>query len=160
MKDLFRLFRRFLPPYKGRVVLNFVFNLLSAIFTAFSFGLLSPILGILFGTDQPVRELVPWEMTIDSLKNNAAYFLTWVIDTYGQSSALIYIGVFVVVMVLLKVLFMYMASLMMMDIRNSVVRDIRALIYNKLIALPLGFFSDERKGDIMARMTSDVQEIA
>lgn len=159
MKDLFRLFRRFLPPYKGRVVLNFVFNLLSAIFTAFSFGLLSPILGILFGTDQPVRELVPWEMTIDSLKNNAAYFLTWVIDTYGQSSALIYIGVFVVVMVLLKVLFMYMASLMMMDIRNSVVRDIRALIYNKLIALPLGFFSDERKGDIMARMTSDVQEI-
>ncbi|PTN09856.1 ABC transporter ATP-binding protein [Mangrovibacterium marinum] len=159
MKDLIRLFRRFLPPYKGRVVLNFVFNLLAAVFTAFSFGLLSPILGILFGTDQPVRQLVPWEMTIDSLKNNVSYFLTWVIDTYGQSTALIYIGLFLITMVIFKVLFMYLASLMMMDIRNSVVRDIRILIYDKLIALPLGFFSDERKGDIMARMTTDVQEI-
>lgn len=148
-----------MPPYKSKVVLNFVFNLLSAIFTAFSFGLLSPILGILFGTDEAVREMVPWEMTINSLKHNGAYYITHIIDVYGQSSALIYIGIFIIVMVLLKVGFMYLGSLMMIDIRNGVVRDIRGRIYKKLIALPLGFFSDERKGDIMARMTSDVQEI-
>lgn len=159
MKDLIKLLRRFLPPYKGKVVLNFVFNFLSAIFAAFSFVSLTPILGILFNTDDEVREMVPWEANLDSLKNNVGYFVTWLKDTQGASSTLIYIGLFLLVMVMLKVLFMFLASFTMIGIRNNVVRDIRSMIYRKLVALPLGFFSDERKGDIMARMTSDVQEI-
>jgi subfamily B ATP-binding cassette protein MsbA len=159
MKDLSRLLKRFLPPYKGKVILNFIFNLLSAIFAAFSFVSLTPILGILFNTDDEVHGLLPWSANVDTLKNNLGYFVTWLKDTHGASSTLIYIGVFLLIMVLLKVLFMFFASYMMIGIRNGVVRDIRSRIYNKLIALPLGFFNDERKGDIMARMTSDVQEI-
>lgn len=159
MRDLIQLLKRLLPPYKGRVALNFLFNFLSAIFAAFSFVFLAPILGILFNTDDEIRAMVPWEANVDSLKNNAGYFITWIKDTYGPSTALIYIGVFLIAMVLLKVLFMFLASYTMIGIRNNVVRDIRSRIYNKLIALPLGFFTDERKGDIMARMTSDVQEV-
>ncbi|WP_423128170.1 ABC transporter ATP-binding protein [Gaoshiqia sp. Z1-71] len=159
MKDLIKLLRRFLPPYKGKVGLNFLFNLLAAVFGAFSFGLLSPVLGILFGTEEGVTELLPFEMSVKVILNNLSYFITWVIDQYGQSTALIYIGMFIILMVLLKVGFTYLASYMMIGIRNGVVRDIRGRIYRKMLSLPLGFFNDERKGDIMARMTSDVQEI-
>ncbi len=159
MKDLFKLLRRFLPPYKGKVVLNFFFNLLAAIFGAFSFGLLSPVLGILFGTKETVHTLLPFEFSTKVIENNLSYFITWIIDTYGQASALIYIGMFIILMVFLKTGFTYWASYVMIAIRNGVVRDIRSKIYRKMISLPLGFFSDERKGDIMARMTNDVQEI-
>ncbi|MGD9929906.1 MAG: ABC transporter ATP-binding protein [Mangrovibacterium sp.] len=159
MKDLIHLLRRFLPPYKSKVVLNFVFNLFAAIFGAFSFGLLSPVLGILFQTKEYVRELMPFEFNLNVIENNLSYFITWIIDTYGESSALIYIGLFIIFMVMLKVGFTYLASYMMIAIRNGVVRDIRSKIYRKMLSLPLGFFSDERKGDIMARMTGDVQEI-
>ncbi len=88
-----------------------------------------------------------------------SYFFTLIIDKYGQINALVFIGIFMVFMVLLKVGFTYLASFMMIAIRNGVVRDIRSKIYRKMISLPLGFFNDERKGDIMARMTGDVQEI-
>ena len=159
MKDIFKLFRRFLPPYRKQVGLNFLFNLLAAIFGAFSFSLLSPVLGILFGTKESVTKLMPWHLSMDALTNNISYFITWVINTYGESRALVYIGLFIVIMVFLKVAFTYLASLMMVGIRNGVVRDVRSRIYHKIVSLPLGFFSDERKGDIMARMTTDVQEI-
>ncbi len=159
MKDFIKLLRRFLPPYKGKVALNFLFNLLAAIFGAFSFGLLSPVLGILFGTDEAVRERIPLELSADAIENNLSYFITWIIDTYGQSSALIYIGTFIILMVLLKVGFTYLASFVMIFIRNGVVRDIRSKIYRKMLTLSLGFFNDEKKGDIMARMTGDVLEI-
>ncbi len=159
MKDLIKLLRRILPPYKSKVILNFLFNMLAAIFGAFSFGLLSPVLGILFGTREGVFELLPWEMTTKALENNFSYYITLIIEEYGQSSALIYIGAFIILMVFLKVGFTYLASFMMIGIRNGVVRDIRGRIYRKMLSLPLGFFSDERKGDIMARMTTDVQEI-
>ena len=159
MKDIVKLLRRVLPPYKGKVALNFLFNLLAAIFGAFSFILLEPVLGILFGTDEKVRVLLPFEFSMEAITNNLSYFITWVIDHYGQSAALIYIGVFVILMVLLKTGFTYLASYAMIGIRNGVVRDIRSRIYRKMISLHLGFFSDERKGDIMARMTGDVQEI-
>jgi subfamily B ATP-binding cassette protein MsbA len=159
MKDFIKLLRRFLPPYKGKVVLNFIFNLLAAIFGAFSFGLLSPVLGILFGTDEAVRERVPFEFTADAIENNLSYFITWIIDTYGEASALVYIGIFIILMVLLKVGFTYLASFVMIFIRNGVVRDVRSKIYRKMLTLSLGFFNDEKKGDIMARMTGDVQEI-
>ena len=133
--------------------------MLAAVFGAFSFGLLAPVLGILFNTEEEVRELLPWEFSIDTLKNNASYLITWIKDTRGESAALIYIGMFIVLMVLLKTGFTYLASYVMIAIRNGVVRDIRSKIYRKMISLPLGFFNDERKGDIMARMTGDVQEI-
>ncbi len=159
MKDLTNLLRRFLPPYKGKVLLNFLFNLLAAVFGAFSFGLLSPVLGILFETKEYVRELMPFEFSLKVIENNLSYFITWIIDTFGQSAALVYIGLFIILMVMLKVGFTYLASFMMIAIRNGVVRDIRSKIYRKMLTLPLGFFNDERKGDIMARMTGDVQEI-
>lgn len=159
MKDLINLLRRFLPPYKGKVILNFVFNLFAAVFGAFSFGLLSPVLGILFETKESVHELMPFEFSAKVIENNLSYFITWIIDQYGQSNALIYIGLFIILMVFLKVGFTYLASFMMIGIRNGVVRDIRSKIYRKMLTLPLGFFSDEKKGDIMARMTGDVQEI-
>ena len=159
MTDLVKLLRRFLPPYKGSVVLNFVFNLLAAIFGAFSFGLLSPVLGILFETKEYVRELIPFEFSVKVIENNLSYYITWIIDSYGQSNALIYIGFFIIITVLLKVGFTYLASFTMIAIRNGVVRDIRSKIYRKMLSLPLGFFNDEKKGDIMARMTGDVQEI-
>ncbi len=159
MKDLIKLLRKFLPPYRGKVVFNFIFNLLAAIFGAFSFGLLSPVLGILFETKEYVRELMPFEFSAKVIENNLSYYITWIIDHYGQANALIYIGIFIVITVLLKVGFTYLASFMMIGIRNGVVRDIRSKIYRKMLTLPLGFFSDEKKGDIMARMTGDVQEI-
>ncbi len=159
MKDLIKLLRRFLPPYKGKVVLNFVFNLLSAVFGAFSFVLLTPVLGILFETKETVHRLMPFEFSREAIENNLSYFFTQIIEKYGQVSALIYIGVFMVFMVLFKVGFAYLASFSMIGIRNGVVRDIRSRIYSKMLSLPLGFFNDEKKGDIMARMTGDVQEI-
>ncbi|PIF04983.1 MAG: antibiotic ABC transporter ATP-binding protein [Draconibacterium sp.] len=159
MRDLLKLLRRFLPPYKGKVLLNFLFNLLSALFGAFSFILLTPVLGILFKTEEAVYDRIPFELSREAIENNMAWFFTHIIDRYGEVSALIYIGLFIVTMVLLKVGFTYLASFMMVGIRNSVVRDIRSKIYRKMLYLPLGFFNDERKGDIMARMTGDVQEI-
>ncbi len=141
------------------MILNFVFNLLAAVFGAFSFGLLSPVLGILFETKEYVRELMPFEFSAKVIENNISYGITWIIDTYGQSTALIYIGLFIIITVLLKVGFTYLASFVMIAIRNGVVRDIRSKIYRKIISLPLGFFNNEKKGDIMARMTGDVQEI-
>ncbi len=159
MKDLIKLLRRFLPPYKGKVTLNFLFNLLAALFGAFSFVLLEPVLGILFETKESVHTLMPFAFSREAIENNMSYFFTLIVDKYGQINALVFIGIFMVTMVLLKVGFTYLASFMMIGIRNGVVRDIRSKIYRKMLTLPLGFFNDERKGDIMARMTGDVQEI-
>ncbi|MBK5202594.1 MAG: ABC transporter ATP-binding protein [Prolixibacteraceae bacterium] len=159
MKDIFKLFRRLLPPYKWNVVLNFLFNILAAVFGAFSFGLLSPVLGILFKTEEAVYTIAPWEFSAKAIINNLSYYITWLRDTSGSASALIYIGLAMIVMVFFKTGFTYLASYSMIFIRNGVVRDVRNKIYHKIISLHLGFFSDERKGDIMARMTGDVQEI-
>jgi subfamily B ATP-binding cassette protein MsbA len=159
MKGLFRLLKRFLPPYKSLVLLNILFNILGALFGVFQFIALSPVLGILFGTQPMVEKPAAWELKLSSIKDNFNYLISEVINKYGQEKALIFFGVFIVVMVVLKVGFTYLASFVMVPLRNGVVRDIRNQIYKKILALPLGFFSEERKGDIMARMTGDVQEI-
>lgn len=159
MKDLFKILGRFITPYKSKVGLNILFNLLSAIFTAFSFVFLAPILGILFNTDDEVHIMMDWSFSMDAIKHNGAYYITYFKETQGASTTLMYIGIFMVVMVFFKALFMFLSSYTMVIIRNSVVRDIRQKLYSKIVSLPLGFFSDERKGDIMARMTSDVQEV-
>jgi subfamily B ATP-binding cassette protein MsbA len=160
MKGLYLLFKRFLPPYKGYVALNFIFNLLGQIFGAFSFLALIPVFGLLFGTIQLV-DTPPAELTLtkDSLSQSALYHISQIIQHNGREKTLIYIGLFIITMVFLKVAFTYLASCMMVPLRNGIVRDIRNKIYRKSLELPLGFFSEERKGDIIARMTGDVQEI-
>lgn len=159
MKGLFTLLRRFLPPFKRWVLLNIVFNLLGAIFGAFSFLALSPILGILFGTQDIVTEPKPFTLNFGDIKHNLFYYMSSIIEESGQMRALLYIGVFMIVMVFLKVGFTYLASFFMVPLRNGVVRDLRNKIYKKLLALPIGYFSEERRGDLMARVTGDVSEI-
>ncbi|KOH45762.1 ABC transporter ATP-binding protein [Sunxiuqinia dokdonensis] len=160
MKDLFALLKRFVPPYRGKVILNIVFNFLGALFGAFSFAMLIPALGILFNTQELVTEKpVPDSFSLDGALELFNYYISQVILTSGNERALIYIGIFIIIMVFLKVGFTYLASFVMVYLRNGVVRDIRAQMYRKILQLPLGFFSDERKGDIMARMTGDVQEV-
>lgn len=159
MKGLVKLLRRYIPPFKNWVILNILFNILGAIFGAFSFLALSPILGILFGTQAMVTQPAPFTMSFDAIKQNVFYLLGKVIEQEGHMRALFYIGLFMIVMVLLKVGFTYLASFFMVPLRNGVVRKLRNTIYHKLLSLPIGFFSEERKGDIMARITGDVTEI-
>ncbi len=159
MKDFLILLRRFIPPYRKQLVLNILYNILSAVFGAFSFGLLIPALEILFSTKDLVTQRVPWEFSLDALLQNFNFFISKIISQYGHERALVYIGLFIVLMVFLKVGFSYLSNFSMIEIRNGVVRDIRLLIYKQILRLPLGYFSEERKGDIMARMTGDVAEV-
>ncbi|HNZ71199.1 MAG TPA: ABC transporter ATP-binding protein [Prolixibacteraceae bacterium] len=159
MKGLFYLLKRFIPPYKGWAISNIIFNILGAIFGAFSFLALSPILGILFGTQQLVTEPVDFALNVESVKQFLYYKMSMIISNEGQFRALYLIGFFMIIMVFLKVGFTYLASFCMMPIRNGVVRDLRNKICKKLMSLPLGFFSNERKGDIMARIAGDVNEV-
>jgi subfamily B ATP-binding cassette protein MsbA len=159
MKDFFKILKRFLPPYMGEVFTSFVYNILAAIFGVFSFVLIQPVLEILFDKAQPVQDIVPWEFTMDALKNNFYFYSTQVMNEYGKDSALLFVGVFLIVASLLKVGFTYLGSYHMVNIRNGVVRDIRTKIYQKIVNLPIPFFSDEKKGDIIARSTGDVQEV-
>ena len=159
MKRFIYLLRRFLPPYKGWVVLNFVFNLLGAIFGAFSFFALSPVLGILFGTQAKVTEPMPFSLSFSAIKHNIFYYTSNIIEEGGPLKALYLIGLFMIVMVFLKVGFTYLASFCTVPVRNGVVRDIRAKVYAKLLNLPLGYYSEEKKGDVLSTITSDVNEV-
>ncbi len=159
MKGFFTLLRRFVPPYKGWAVSNIIFNILGAVFGAFSFLALSPILGILFGTQELETKPVPFSLNFEDIKQNVFYYMSTIIEDQGQIKALYLIGIFMIIMVFLKVGFTYLASFCMVPLRNGVVRDLRNSIYKKLVSLPLGYFSDERKGDIMARVTGDVTEV-
>jgi len=159
MKDFLKLLQRFIPPYKWKLIWNIIFNFLSAIFGAFSFLLLIPSLKILFGTQELVTVKPEIDFSISSFTEYVNYLISQAIIDYSHEHALVFIGVFIIITVLLKVGFYYLANFMIVLIRNGVVRDIRSKIYNKIMQLRLGFFSDERKGDIMARMTGDVAEV-
>ncbi|HEY3389207.1 MAG TPA: ABC transporter transmembrane domain-containing protein, partial [Prolixibacteraceae bacterium] len=160
MKGLYLLLKRFIKPYKRYVVLAFLFNLLGAMFGGFQFAALEPVLGVLFGTQKQIIEKpAEWALTVGSIKDNIMFQLSDIIHKFGPEKALVYIGVFLVIMVFLKVTFTYLALYVLVPLRNGVVRDIRNQIYHKILELPIGFFSEERKGDIIARMTGDVQEI-
>ncbi len=161
MKGLYQLMMRFVPPYKGYVFLNILFNFLGAVFGAFQFAALVPVLGVLFDTQSQKIVVKPAEFTfsLDSLKDNLLYQISEMIKVSGKEKALIYLGIFIIVMVILKVGFTYLASFVIVPLRNGIVCDIRNQIYNKILSLPLGFFSEERKGDIIARTTGDVQEV-
>jgi ATP-binding cassette, subfamily B, bacterial MsbA len=160
MKGLYLILKRFVPPYKGYVILNVLFNLLGQIFGAFQLLALIPVLQVLFGTTAMI-DTKPAQLlfTKSSIEENVMYQISKIIHEYGSQVTLVYIGIFLVIMVFLKVGFTYLGSCMMVPLRNGVVRDIRNQIYKKILILPLGFFSEERKGDIIARMTGDVQEI-
>lgn len=163
MKEFFRLMRRFVPPYKKYVVWALFLNLLSAVLNIFSFMTLIPILQILFKMDKNVYTFIPWESTTESLKdiavNNAYYYITRLIEINGPSMTLLYLGLFLAFMTLLKTSAYFASSAVMIPLRTGVVRDIRVMVYSKVLSLPLGFFSEERKGDIIARMSGDVGEI-
>ena len=160
MKGLYLLLKRFVIPYKRFVVAAFIFNLLGALFGAFQFAALKPVLDVLFGVQKEIiQKPASWLLTLESIKDNIMFELSDIIHKFGPEQALVYIGLFLLVMVFLKVAFTYLALYMLVPLRNGVVRDIRNQIYLKILELPIGFFSEERKGDIIARMTGDVQEI-
>ncbi|WP_245749062.1 ABC transporter ATP-binding protein [Draconibacterium orientale] len=151
--------KRFVPPYRWKVVMNIIYNILGALFGTFSFAMLIPALDILFQTKELVSEKVEWALTADSITNNVNYYISSFIIEHGQQDSLLLIGFILVIATLFKVGFTYLADFVLIALRNGVVYDIRSLIYKKIIGLPLGYFSEERKGDIMARITSDVQEV-
>ncbi len=163
MKEFLLILRRFIPPYKKYLVLTVLFNILSAVLNIFSFAALIPILQILFRTEGTgtATHLMPW--TLDNIKevmaNNADYYVTQLIGNVGATTTLLLIGLFLAFTTFLKTGAYFLSSATIIPIRTGVVRDIRNQLYTKITSLPLGFFSEERKGDIIARMTGDVGEI-
>jgi len=163
MKEFLNVLRRFVPPYKKYLVLSVVFNILSAVLNIFSFAALIPILQILFQTSdaETATSLMAWDWSnIQAvLMNNMNYYVNGLIDEWGQTTTLLFIGLFLAVMTLLKTGAYFLSAATIIPIRTGVVRDIRNQLYQKITSLPLSFFSEERKGDIIARMSGDVQEI-
>ena len=163
MKEFLRVLRRFVPPYKKYLVLTVVFNILSAVLNIFSFMALVPILQILFQTKETQEhfEYMAWGSASlkDVAMNNMNYYVQEMIGNLGPTTTLLFIGLFLAVMTALKTGAYFLSSATIVPIRTGVVRDIRNQLYQKITSLPLGFFSEERKGDIIARMSGDVQEI-
>ena len=163
MKEFLNVLRRFLPPYKKYLVLSVVFNILSALLNIFSFAALIPILQILFQTSdaETATQLMAWDWgNVQAvLMNNMNFYVNGLIADYGQTTTLLLIGLFLGVMTFFKTGAYFLAAATIIPIRTGVVRDIRNQLYQKITSLPLGFFSEERKGDIIARMSGDVQEI-
>ena len=163
MKEFINVLRRFVPPYKKYLVLSVVFNILSAVLNIFSFAALIPILQILFQTSdaETATSLMAWDWGNIQvvLMNNMNYYVNGLIDQFGQTTTLLFIGLFLAVMTFLKTGAYFLSAATIIPIRTGVVRDIRNQLYQKITSLPLGFFSEERKGDIIARMSGDVQEI-
>lgn len=161
MKDFFVLLRRFVTPYKWNVILNIVFNLLAAFMTLFSFAFIVPILQMLFQIDNTHYEYMMWGAGSfkDVAVNNFYYYTQVVIESHGASVALACLATMLVVMTLLKVGVTYLSSYFIIPMRNGIVRDIRNKMYDKIVSLPIGFFTSERKGDVMARISGDVTEI-
>ncbi|MBQ7361348.1 MAG: ABC transporter ATP-binding protein [Bacteroidaceae bacterium] len=165
MKEFFKVLKRYIPPYKKSLILSLIFTFASAILNVFSFMIIIPILQILFKiTETGDVAFIPWsEMNMDNMKdvllNNGNYLLNNFIESYGASTTLMLLGIFLIVMTLLKTASYFGSSAAIIPLRTGVVRDIRTQLYDKVLSLPLGFFSKERKGDIIARMSGDVVEV-
>lgn len=163
MKEFLQVLRRFIPPYKKYLVLSVVFNILSALLNIFSFAALIPILQILFQVDGGIRanDLMAWDWNNakEVLQNNMSYYVQELVIETSATTTLLIIGVFLAFMTFLKTTAYFLSSASVMPIRTGVVRDIRNQLYHKITSLSLSFFSEERKGDIIARMSGDVQEI-
>lgn len=171
MKDFIKVLRRFVPPYKKQLILSFIFNILSALMNVVSFGLIIPILNILFKINDSVYQFKPWfdpqaenflqkaESFGTAIQNNFYYYSTYYITEYGAAEVLFVLAIALVVLTFVKTGVYYLSSYFLIPIRTGVVRDIRNQINDKILSLPLSFFSEERKGDIIARMTGDVGEV-
>ncbi len=163
MREFLNVLRRFVPPYKSYLIASVIFNILSVILNVFSFAALIPILQIIFktGDGDTATHLMEWDWTQaqEVLMNNMNYYVNGLITEVGPTTTLLIIGIFLAVMTGLKTGAYFLSSATIVPIRTGVVRDIRNQLYQKINALPLGFFSEERKGDIIARMSGDVQEI-
>lgn len=159
MHDFILILKRFIPPYKLRVFKSVLYNILHAIFGTLSVAMLIPVLGILFGTQPDVTEQLPFAFDINTLKHIFYYHITQTRDVYGPASTLLLVGILAIIATALKTGFAYLGAYETIYIRNGVVRDIRRKIFGKILSLPLPFFSEERKGDIISRMTGDVQEV-
>lgn len=163
MKEFLLIFQRFVPPYKRYITMAVVFNLLSAVLNVFSFAALIPILQILFRTHgtATATHIMEWDWSNvkDVLANNTDYYVRELIDKVDPATTLLIIGLLLAFMTMLKTAAYFLSSASIIPIRTGIVRDIRNLLYRKITSLPLGFFSEERKGDIIARMTGDVQEV-
>ena len=167
MKEFLRVLRRFVPPYKKYLILSVVFNVLSAILNIFSFATIIPILNILFETNESAKPVsyIAWTsitsigQLVDVVTNNLNYYVQQMIVSWGATNTLLAVGMLLAFMTMLKTLAYFLSSASIIPIRTGVVRDIRNQMYNKINQLSLGFFSEERKGDIIARMSGDVQEI-
>ncbi len=165
MKELFAFLKRFIRPYLRNLIGSVSYNLLSALLNVFSFALLIPILRILFKISTETYEYVPFSQAqgmddfFHVLKNNFFYKITDYISVYGEAKTLLILGLVLIVMTFLKTACYFGSSAVMVPMRNGVVRDIRIQIYDKVLSLPMGFFSKERKGDIITRMSGDVSEI-
>ena len=163
MKEFLQVMKRFVAPYNKYLIGAVLLNIFSAVFNIFSFTLIIPILQILFKMDTTVYEFIPWDTpdigTKDLVMNNAYYYITQMIDKHGGSVTLLLLGLFLGVMTALKTSCYFGSSAIMIPLRTGIVRDIRVMVYNKMMSLPLGFFSQERKGDIIARMSGDVGEV-
>ena len=165
MKDFIAVLRRFVPPYKRYLVWSVVFNILSAVLNIFSFMAIIPILQILFQTEIPPTGgqggpvPITWDNMQEAFTNNANYYIGQLIESMGPTTTLLVIGIFLAFMTFLKTGAYFLSSATIIPIRTGVVRDIRNQLYRKITSLPLGFFSEERKGDIIARMSGDVAEV-
>ena len=161
MKAFWKVLKRFAAPYTKYLAGSVVLNLFSAVFNIFSFALLIPILNILFKMDSTVYEFMPWSgtPTKEQIMNNFYYYVSQMIDKFGGSTTLLLLGLIFAAITVLKTSCYFASSAVMVPLRTGIVRDIRTMVYNKLLSLPMGFFSKQKKGDIIARMSGDVTEI-
>lgn len=165
MREFFRIMGRYFAPYKGYVAATFAFNVMTAVFNVFSFAVLIPILNILFQIERQTYAYIPWsavgegEGLKDVALNNLYYYSQQLIANYGPATTLLILGVGLAGMTLLKTGTYFAGSACLMPIKTGIVRDIRCALYRKILSLPLSFFSEERKGDIMARVSTDVNEV-
>ena len=161
MKELWAIFRRFVPPYKKYLILNIIFNILAAFLTLFSFAVIIPILEILFKIKEASYEFMPWGSASlkDVVINNFYYYTQQCIYDWGPIGTLAAMAGLLVVMTMLKTGATYLSSYFVIPMRAGIVRDIRNYVYDKIVYLPIGYFTNERKGDVMSRMTGDVAEI-
>lgn len=159
MRKFIHVLRRFLPPYTKYLWLNIVASILAALFSVFSFVMLIPVLNILFGINKEVTELPQFHFDYNTFKDVLSYYVTRLKGEYNIEITLLIVGGFYVFATLLKVGTAYLSSYFLIYVRNGVVQDIRTQLYDKVLELPLSFFSEERKGDVMARITGDVTEV-
>lgn len=162
MKEFIKVMRRFVPPYKKYLFLTIIFNILTALLNIFSFSLIIPILQILFKIENKIYEYIPFNSGMDFkdvIINNFYYYVTSMISEYGESITLLFLGLFLITMTFFKTGCYFLSSACIIPMRTGIVRDLRISVFDKILQLPLGFFSNERKGDIIARISGDVGEV-